>query len=242
MELVLVFAATLVISVVSGFAGGGGGLLMVPFFIFLGLPAPVAVGTNKMSGLGATFGALSVFFKSGLIVKRIVKVMLPVAVVIGVITPFVFIQLDTKVMEKIIGGLLIVMTPTLFLKHRLTRLKTRAKEHIGYICYSFVLALQSLFGTGIGTLQLFILTLLFDTTKLQANATKRAVTATLTPVAFIGLAIAGFVRFDIGIAALLGALIGSRLGAGLAIKKGEHWAKWAMAVPAFISGVVLLVN
>ena len=38
--------------IVSGMSGGGGAMLMIPAFIFSGLPPQVAVATAKFSGLG----------------------------------------------------------------------------------------------------------------------------------------------------------------------------------------------
>ena len=66
----------LISGVVSGIGGGGGATLMIPAFIFTGLPPQMAVATAKMSGLGSDFGGLSDLFKSGQIRKDIVRVMI----------------------------------------------------------------------------------------------------------------------------------------------------------------------
>ena len=86
----------LVAGLFSGVSGGGGAILMIPAYIFSGLPPQIAVATSKMSGLGGDFGGLSVFIKSGHLRKDILKVMIPIAVVIGFITPFVFAVVESR--------------------------------------------------------------------------------------------------------------------------------------------------
>lgn len=232
----------LITGILSGMSGGGGGMLMVPLMIALGLTPQHAVATGKLTGLGAAFGGLSAFWKSGQVRTDILKVMIPIAIVVGLITPFIFIAIDSEIMRNIIGVLLLTMMPTLFI--RKTNLKPRngKQKGIGYSVYTFVITLQSLFGSGVGSLTLFVLTLLLGTTKLQANATKRAVTAVLTPLTFVGLFAAGFVRLDYGLAAVGGSFIGTNIGSRIALRRGEGFATYAMATVVTLSGILLLVS
>lgn len=191
---VLIAVAGFGSGVLSGVSGGGGGMLMVPVFIFAGLPPQQAVATGKMNGLGAAFGGLLAFRKTGLIRKDILKIMVPLAVVIGVTTPFIFTTIDSDTFQIILGAILILMTPTLFIKKKTLKPPSKKYKIAGFSAYSGVLTLQALFGSGVGSLALFVLTLLFGTSKLEANATKRAVTAVLTPITFIALLLGGFCK------------------------------------------------
>jgi len=238
----VLFVGGLLTGVLSGISGGGGGMVLIPFMIALGLPPQQAVATGKLSGLGAAFGGLSAFWKSGNVRKDILKIMAPIAIVIGIATPFIFIHINGEIMAKVIGILLIVLMPTLFIRKGIGTAKSRAQKDIGYFLYSCVLTLQSLFGAGVGSLALFVLTLFLGTTKLQANATKRAVTAILTPLSFIGLFVAGFVRVDYGLAAVSGTFIGTRIGSKIALREGETFVAYAMAIIVTVSGILLLVS
>ena len=42
---------------------GGGGLVSIPFLIFMGLPPQVAIATNKFGGFGLLLGALARYIK-----------------------------------------------------------------------------------------------------------------------------------------------------------------------------------
>jgi len=75
---VLIAIVGLISGIVSGIGGGGGAMLMIPAFIFTGLPPQAAVATAKMSGIGGDFGGLIAFIKSGHIRKDILKIMIPI--------------------------------------------------------------------------------------------------------------------------------------------------------------------
>ena len=58
----------IVVGVVAGFLNvlaGGGSLLTVPVMVFLGMPGPVANGTNRIAILAQNLSAITAFFKKG---------------------------------------------------------------------------------------------------------------------------------------------------------------------------------
>ncbi|MDB5187197.1 MAG: rane protein of unknown function [Candidatus Saccharibacteria bacterium] len=240
LPIILLFFGGLITGVLSGISGGGAGMLMIPLMIAVGLSPQQAVATGKMSALGSAFGGLSAFRKSGHIRKDIVKVMLPIAIVIGLLTPFIFIKLDGEIMQKIIGVILLLMIPTLFIRKKTSATHGIRRKGLGYVLYGLILTLQSLFGSGVGSLSLFVQTLLLGTSKIEANATKRAITAILTPLTFIGLLLAGFVHIVYGASAITGSFMGTHLGSKIAIKRGDTFVTYAMAVVVGLSALLLL--
>lgn len=240
LPLIIVGVVGLIAGVLSGIGGGGAGMIMIPTLIAVGLPPQVAVATGKMNGLGAAIGGLSAFAKSGHLRKDILRVMIPTAIIVGIITPFVFAQINSATFQIILGFLLILLVPTLLIKKQLTMRKSNKHKITGYTAYTAVIVAQSLFGSGVGSLALFVLTLLFGTTKLEANATKRAVTAVLTPITFVSLLIGGFVWLSYGIVGMLSLFIGTHIGAKIAIKQGEKLVTTIMAITVLIAGIALI--
>lgn len=228
--------------ILSGVSGGGGGMIMIPAFILAGLPPQQAIATGKMNGLGAAFGGLAAFARTGHIRRDILRVMIPVAIVVGLITPFVFSAIDSDIFQILLGIILILLVPTLFIKKKTLRAPSKKHKVAGYSAYSGVLTVQAIFGSGVGSLALFVLTLLLGTSKIEANATKRAVTAVLTPITFVALLIGGYVVLSYGIVGLVSVLIGTHLGSKIALKKGEEFVTIAMATVISISGVALVVS
>lgn len=225
----------------SGVSGGGGGMIMIPAFILVGLSPQQAVATGKMNGLGAAFGGLAAFAKTGYIRKDILRIMIPIAIVVGLITPLVFSIIESSIFQMLLGIILIALVPTLFIKKKSLNVPSKKHKLAGYSAYSGVLAVQAIFGSGVGSLALFVLTLLLGTSKIEANATKRAVTAVLTPITFIALLIGGYVVLPYGIVGLVSVFIGTHLGSKIALQQGEKFVTVAMAIIISISGLALMI-
>jgi uncharacterized membrane protein YfcA len=232
----------LVSGLISGISGGGGTLLTIPALIFTGLPPQVAVATAKMGGLGDDFGGLLTLLKTGHIRKDIIKIMIPIAIVIGLITPLVFAAIENRGFQIALAIFMILMLPTLFIKKKNLRPPSRKHRLAGFSLYSVVLFLQGIFSGGVGGLAVYVLTLLFGTTKLETMATRRAIVAVMSPVAVTALLVSGFVDVGFGLAALVTAFIGSLIGAKIILKRGERFVSVVMAITILVSSVVLLIT
>ena len=239
---ILIAIVGLLSGIVSGIGGGGGAMLMIPAFIFTGLPPQVAVATAKMSGLGGDFGGLIAFAKSGHIRKDIIKVMIPIAVIIGLITPLVFTVVESKGFQIALAIFMILMLPTLFLKKKTIKPPTRKHKFAGYALYTCVLFLQGIFSGGVGSLAVYVLNLLFGTSKLETMATRRAVVAVMMPVSLVALFIGGFVNVWFGLAGLVTAYIGTHIGTKIVLKRGEAFVSVTMAITILVSSVLLLIK
>lgn len=239
---IIIAIVGLVSGIVSGIGGGGGAMLMIPAFIFTGLPPQVAVATAKASGIGGDFGGLIAFIKSGHIRKDIIKVMIPIAVVIGLITPLVFTAVDSKGFQIALAIFMILMLPTLFIKKKALKPPTRRHKFMGYSLYTCVLFLQGIFSGGVGSLAVYVLTLLFGTSKLETMATRRAIVAVMSPISVTALLIGGFVNVKLGLVGLVAAFIGTHIGAKFVLKRGEIFVSVVMAITILISSIVLLTD
>ena len=228
--------------IVSGMSGGGGAMLMIPAFIFSGLPPQVAVATAKFSGLGGDFGGLRAFIKSGHIRKDIIKVMIPVAIIVGLITPLVFAAIESRGFQIALALFMILMLPTLFLKKKTIKPPTRKHKIVGYALYSVVLFLQGIFSGGVGSLAVYVLTLLFGTSKIETMATRRAVVAVMSPIAVTALFIGGFMNLGLGLVGLATAFIGTHIGTKIILKRGEKFVAIVMATVILASSITLLIK
>lgn len=239
---VLIAIVGLVSGIFSGITGGGGAIIMIPAFIFTGLPPQMAVATAKMSGLGGDFGGLGAFIKSGHIRKDIIKVMIPIAIVIGLVTPLVFAVVASRSFQIALAIIMILMLPTLFIKKKALTRPTRKHKLIGYFIYTAVLFLQGIFSGGVGSLAVFVLALLFGTSKIETMATRRAIVAVMSPIAFVALLVGGFISIWFGLIGLVTQFIGTHIGTKIMLKRGETFVTVVMAAAILISSVILLIN
>lgn len=228
--------------IVSGISGGGGAMLMIPAFIFAGLAPQAAVATAKLSGIGGDFGGLIGFLKSGYIRKDIVRVMIPVAIAVGLITPLVFAVVESESFQIALAIFMILMLPTLFIQKKAPKPSTRKRKSIGYLLYTCVLFLQGIFSGGVGSLAVYVLTLLFGTSKIEAMATRRVIVAVMSPIAVIALFVSGFISIWLGVTGLVTAFIGTYLGSKFVLKRSEMFVSIVMALTIFISSVMLLIT
>jgi uncharacterized membrane protein YfcA len=239
---ILIAIIGLVSGIFSGITGGGGATIMIPAFIFSGLPPQVAVATAKLSGIGGDFGGLGAFIKSGHIRKDIIKVMIPIAIIVGLIVPLVFAAVASHGFQIALAIFMILMLPTLFIKKKVLKRPTQKHKLIGYFLYTIVLFLQGIFSGGVGSLAVYVLTLLFGASKIETMATRRAIVAVLSPITVIALLIGGFVNIGFGLTGLVTQYVGTHIGTKIVLKRGELFISSVMATAILISSVILLVN
>jgi uncharacterized membrane protein YfcA len=240
--IVLTFFAGLASSILSGMGGGGGGFIMMPYLIFIGLSPAQALATVKLGSTGTTVGSLTAFKGTGLIRRDLAIPFMAITLVCALVAAWAIPQIDSAIFQKIIGGALIVLIPTLFIKKATFQPGERSRTFIifGYIAYTIFAFLQAVIGTGMGAVLVLILMFLFGLNALEAQATKRIAQPIQGVILFVFLAFQGLVVWTHGIAGLLGAVIGSHIGTKFAIKRGTGFVKIMLAVVMATSGVVLL--
>lgn len=239
----LTFVVTILSGMLSGMSGGGGGFITMPYLLFVGLPPANALATVKLMSLGTAFGALTAFRGKGFIRKSLVYKFMAITIVCALLAAWVVPRIDPTLFENAIGVFLILLIPTLFINKVAFQPGDRSKRWIGagFVLYTLFSLLQTIIGTGMGSILVLILMFVFGLSALEANATKRVAQVAQAVILFVLLAIQGLVYWAHGLAGLLGSTIGSHIGSHIAIKKGSGFVKIMLAITMFVSGVVLLV-
>jgi len=240
----LTFLVSLLTSILSGIGGGGGGFIMTPYLIFIGLSPQQAIATGKMSGIGSSVGAITAFQGKGLVNKRLVIPFMIITALCAFVAAWLMPKIDPFIFQKIIGAILILMIPTLFIKKASFQPGPRSRGMVvaGFIAYTLFSFAQTMIGTGMGSLLVIVLMLLFGLTALEANATKRVAQSVQAVILFVLLWAQGLVVLAHGAAGLLGSSIGSHIGAHIAIKKGNTFVKYVLAGVMAVSGTILLTT
>ena len=244
-ELVLFGVAGFAMSIASGIAGAGGGFIMTPLGIFLGLSPGQAVATGKFSGLSVTIGALFGMKKARTNVSwlRIAPVMV-LAFIIGLIVPFIIRQLDNDIYRLVLGVLLLLMIPVMaFKKMGIKRVKPSTPRKIGGgLLLSFSLLLQGAFSGGLGTLVNVVLISMLGMTALEANITKRWSQLILNITIIVGVFGSGLVVLSVAAVGILSTFVGSYVGGRIAVKKGDQFIMNIMMIFMFISAIGLIAS
>ncbi|MDD3871787.1 MAG: sulfite exporter TauE/SafE family protein, partial [Bacteroidales bacterium] len=111
---ILILAGTLV-GFINTLAGSGS-LISLPLLMYLGLPANIANGTNRVAILLQSLVGVGVFRNSKVIrIREGIWIALP-AVIGSIIGAILAVDLNEEVMRKFIGGLMLVMFFLIILK------------------------------------------------------------------------------------------------------------------------------
>lgn len=242
--ILITFLVTLGISILSGISGGGGGFIMTPYLIFIGMSPAQAIATGKFGAIGSTVGSLTAFKGKGLIHKKIIIPLVIITVIVSVIAALLIPHINSTLFQIVIGALLILMIPTLFLKFKPAHYSTVGKKHIGvlYSIYTLIAFLQAALASGIATFINLLFIYGFGLRPLEANATKRGVQAIQAVLVGFITALQGLVFIWYAVAAVVGSSIGSFIGSKLAIKGGDTTVKFGLAIFMLGSGIYLIIT
>lgn len=239
--------AILIIGLVCGFIGaiaGGGGLISIPFLIFLGIPPQITLATNKFGGLGLSFGALFKFIKEKKIIWKYAFLLSLFGILGSVIGSLALLTINVNLLQKIIGILLILLIPTFFYKKNfgLEEKPTSQKRKIlGCIFYFLISIIAGVFG-GLGFITISIVIFFFGLSIIKANATELFSYSVFSLSSVIIFAFNGIIDYKIGMMLFMGMLIGGYLGAHTAIKKGDKWVKFVFSIIVIVSAIKILLG
>ncbi|MEM6633611.1 MAG: sulfite exporter TauE/SafE family protein [Bacteroidota bacterium] len=241
MEITTLIAAFFV-GIFASFIGamvGSAGLITIPFLMFLGLPPHVAIATHKVGAVGLLMGAISKFWKTDLIQWKVTGLLVFVSAVSALIGAQILVYIDKDLLSNIVVVLLLVVLPILFLKKEVGTVQksvSSTQQGIGYFLYFLAQIFGAFFGGGAATFLIYILMTFFGFTILQANATSMLPSLVLNSIALVIFGTNGIIEFEMGIVLFLGMMLGGRLGALMAVKKGNSWVKIV-----FVGVVIVLV-
>ncbi len=221
---------------------GSGGLLSIPFLMFMGLPPQVSIATNKAGSLGLSVGA---FYKYSKEKKVQWKYMIPftiLAMISGLIGASILIRTDSQSLSRAVGVIIILLIPSLLMNNSGVRHKetSRMKKSIGYVLYFLAMVWGAFFGGGGGTLVFYITITFFGFTIIESAATNKIPWFVMSLFALVIYGINGLINYYYSALLILGMLVGGYLGARTAIKKGDRWVRWVFATVVLISGIKLI--
>jgi hypothetical protein len=243
LHLILLF----IVGIVSGFINilaGGGSLLALPVLIFLGLPATVANGTNRIAILIQNIAAITGFHQHKVFPWRLSLLAAIPATIGAVLGANLALDIPEARFKQILAGVMIAVL-ILTLADPSKRLRVAPQSLTGFRLLIFMLGF---FGVGVfgGFIQagvgfLIISVMLVTGFDLVAtNAVKVLVTFIFTVAALIIFITHGQVDYLLGVVLGLGSAIGGWVGTRLSVKKGHNWIRAFVIVMVVVFSAKLL--
>ena len=237
-KLISIFGVGVFASFIGAMAGSGG-LITIPFLIYIGIPPHIAIATNKCAAIGLKIGATAKFRRTDFIKQNYLLPFLIISVFAALAGAQLLLVIDKEVLSRIVIILLLLVLPLLFLKRDLglvDQAHSRLRQYAGYAFYFFAQVFSAFFGGGAGTMVIYILMFFFGFTIIQASATAMIPSLVSNGIAFVIFAYSGYIDYEAGIALFFGTLLGGWLGAMVAVRKGNRWVK-----TVFVGVVIVLI-
>lgn len=206
---------------------GGGGLISLPAILLTGLPAHIALGTNKLQAVSGAIMANTMYITKKKVVWVMALIGIPFSLIGSITGAKLTFYFSNEILVKIIIFLLPPVTILMFLsnillKHKNIEKKINKKNIFLIIFICLVMGLyDGFFGPGTGTFLILLIVILMKIPLINASATAHLLNLTSNMGAFITFMISGSVNYKIAIPMAIANITGSLIGSSLAIKKGN---------------------
>lgn len=224
---------------------GSGSLVTLPLLIFLGLPANVANGTNRVAILLQNIVAVSSFHKQGALNLRKGLILTAPAIVGAVIGAQIAVNLDEEMMRKAIGVLMVVMLFVVIIRpKRWLQGRPGSEDSPAGPLQMLIFFGIGIYGgfiqAGVGIFLLAGLVLVSGFDLVRANAVKVLIILCFTAFALIVFVLNDQVRWFIGLILAIGNMTGAWVASRMAVKRGAGFVRWLLIGVIVVSAVVLL--
>lgn len=240
----VVFAVTFITSVLSGMTGGGGGYIITPFMIAIGLTPQQSIATVKLWALGMDSGAITAYRNKGVRHKGLALFLMTAGLAVGFVSALAIRHLKNDNLQLAIGVLNLAMIPILFIKHH--EIKSRSRhllvQGFGLLAIITLMLLQGIFASGVGSLINVFLIAVFGISALETNLMKRRASLTSDIVSIGALIGASLINYKYGFIGMAGGLLGGYIGSKFALHEGEKFARYALMIFMVASGLWLVLT
>jgi len=239
------FVLGAVVSLINSIAGGGSSLSL-PIMIFLGMPATVANGTNRIGLIIGNSSSAYNLARHGYLDKKIFWQLFLPTLAGAIIGACFLVRIGDKLFQAILAiviCLVVVMSnirkdilgkPPATPPEKLT-----AKGALGF----FAIAIYGcIVQVGVGFVQIFGLTRYTGLDPIRVNALKNSLTNVFLVVSTAALGFAGKIDWPIAIVMAAGAYLGGYFGSFLQRKKGNRFIQHFVSVASIAMAIGLVVD
>ncbi|MEM9254021.1 MAG: sulfite exporter TauE/SafE family protein [Pseudomonadota bacterium] len=238
------------VGLVAGFLNvmaGGGSLLTVPVMVFLGLPGPVANGTNRIAILAQNLTAIATFARHGLRDFRLSLSLAACSIPGAVVGAMVGVHLEGVWFNRILA---VVMVGVMLVMHFDRGAEQRAKDHKptrrqwvrGHLLMVGAGFWGGFIQLGIGFILMPILNRVMGLDLVRTNMHKVFIIACYTIAALLVFASQVQLLWAVGLALALGNAMGGYLGARFTISRGDKLIRLVLNVVLVAFIIKLLFN
>ena len=238
------------ILIVAGFGAGvvnvmagGGSILTVPIMMFLGMPGPIANGTNRITIVAHNASAIVTYLRHGVPHAKLCATLTTVAIPPALLGAWLSTQLNNEQFE---GLLAFVMVAVLVLMQAPQGKKNATAEDqpenlaLGHLLMAVAGFWGGFIQIGMGFVVLPIMHRVMGLSLVSTNILKVFIIFTYTLLAIFVFAATSEVLWAIGAIAAIGNVAGGYVGARLTLTHGEVLIRRVLTV-AIIGMIIKLI-
>ena len=213
---------------------GGGSTLSVPVMVFMGLPAPIANGTNRIAILAQNLVAISTFFRRGFSDFKLSLSLALCTVPGAAVGALIGVEFEgiwfNRILALIMAG---IMLANYFRREAVaeqTFVPSKIRLVVGHVLMVFVGFWGGFIQIGVGFLIMPILSGVMGLDLVRTNMHKVFIIAVYTALALGIFASRLDIAWIIGVALALGNMLGGYIGARSSISGGDRFIRFAMNI------------
>lgn len=231
-EIVMLIFAGLMVGFINTLAGGGS-IVSLSLLMLLGLPAPVANGTNRVAIAIQTLTATASFRQQKVLpLKKAMQLAFP-AIIGSLIGAWIAADINEDILEKAIGAIMLVMLVFIIFKpqkyiYGRAEIIEKPLNWKHFILFFFIGIYGGFIHMGIGYFLLLGIVVGAGFDLVRANAIKVFIVLAYTPFTLIVFLYNNQVEWIYGLVLAIGAVTGAFIASRMAVTKGVDFVKWVI--------------
>ncbi|MCF6171571.1 MAG: sulfite exporter TauE/SafE family protein [Bacteroidales bacterium] len=238
-EIIILIVSGLLVGFINTLAGGGS-IISLSVLMMLGLPAPVANGTNRIA-IGIQTLAATTSFRQQKVLPLRKAVLLSIPAILGsVIGAWIAVDISEAVFERAIGVVMLIMLVFILYKPQkyiYGRVHITAKPLTWkvYLIFFMIGIYGGFLHMGVGYFLLagIVLGAGFDLVK--ANAIKVFIVLAYAPFTILVFLWHNQINWKYGLILAIGNVAGAFIASRMAVTKGVDFVKWVIVVVILIT-------
>lgn len=233
-EIAVLVVSGLLVGFINTLAGGGS-IISLSVLMLMGLPAPVANGTNRIAVTIQTLTATTMFrHKKVLDLKKGLWLGLPSAIG-SLFGAWIAVDINEEIFEKAMAGIMLVMLVFLFIdsKKYLYGRQDMIDRKISPL-QVFIFFIIGIYGgfihVGIGYFLLAALVMNVGYDLVKANALKVLIVLMYMPFSFLVFMFMSDINWTYGLVMTIGSVVGAYIASRMAVERGVNFVKWVIVV------------
>jgi len=229
-------------------AAGGGGLISLPAYLFVGLPAHLALGSNKFSAACGTLFSTGRYLLHGALDWKTAALSALFSFAGSAAGAQFALLLSDRVLKTLLLFLLPCVAAVLLTRrtfgeeNHADRLSLRKKNLFAAAIGLFIGCYDGLAGPGTGTFAIMAYCLLMGYDLRTASGNAKLLNLASNLAALATFLHAGTVVYALAVPAAFCGIAGNLLGAGLALKKGARFIRPMLALVLVLLLVKILID